>query len=88
MNKSYEQVLALQQSNKSEQPDESDTEDESDCSSECSRSSATSSSASFTAVANPCDQDTYVFSTNYALANKGTSHRIHFGKWDKLLEIL
>src|SRR6266545_7822417 len=97
MNSSYEQVLALQQSNNSEQQGDPDsgTEDESDrpnanaaASGHAENlSSATSLSASFTTLANPCDRDTYVSSTNYTLMTKGTSHRIHFRKWDKLLQI-
>ena len=89
INGSYEQVLALQQSNNPEQLEDSDssTEDESDDTARRPSSLSSNNSTSFTTVANPLHTDTYVSTKNYKLVESGTSHRQHFGKWDELLNI-
>ena len=91
INKSYEQVLALQQSNNVKELGDPDygTEDESDRVNAARHPAiGLNKSAIFTTVANPMDTETYGSTKHYMFAQRGNSHRWHFGKWDELLQIL
>ncbi len=96
VNRSYQHVVAVQQSDNMEEPEDEISGTESEAESDSGNADvsshsvpATSSqSTRFTAITNPLHTDSYTSTYNYTSVAEGASHQGKFGNWNQLLGIL